>query len=67
MGTMTTTLKLVISCETLNLLTPFDGTCFGHAMSKATQYVMTNFGTVSKDLGIVNIKSTQASFQACIT
>jgi len=34
-GTMTTTLKSVISCEALNLLAPFDGACFGHAMSKA--------------------------------
>jgi hypothetical protein len=26
LGTMTTTLKLVISCEALNLLAPFNGT-----------------------------------------
>jgi len=26
LGTMTTTLKLVISCKVLNLLAPFDGT-----------------------------------------
>jgi hypothetical protein len=26
LGTMTTTLKLVISCKALNLLAPFDGT-----------------------------------------
>jgi len=32
--TMTTTLKLVISCEAFNLLAPFDGACFGHVISK---------------------------------
>ncbi len=64
---MTSTLKLIISYETLNLPTPFNGTCFGHTMNKTIQYVMTDFGIVSKDLGIVNIKSTQASLQACIT
>ncbi len=28
------TLKLVISCEALDLHAPFDGACFEHAMNK---------------------------------
>jgi hypothetical protein len=39
LGTMTTTLKSIISCEALNLFAPFDAACFGHVMSKAIQYV----------------------------
>jgi hypothetical protein len=39
LGTMTTTLKSIISCEAFNLFAPFDVACFGHVMSKATQYV----------------------------
>ncbi len=53
-------------CEALNLLTPFDGACFGHAMNKAAQYV-TNDDKVPKDLGHVNVKVTQTSLQVCIT
>jgi hypothetical protein len=34
LSSMTTTLKLMISCEALNLLQPFDETCFGHVMNK---------------------------------
>jgi hypothetical protein len=29
-------LKSLISCEVLDLKSPFDSACFGHAMSKAT-------------------------------
>ncbi len=66
LGTMITTLKSIISCEALNLLAPFDGACFGYAMNKVAQYVI-NDDKVSKDFGFVSVKSTQASFQACIT
>jgi hypothetical protein len=54
---MTKTLKLVISCEALSLPIPFDGACFGHAMSKATQYA-TNDDKISKDLTLINVQST---------
>jgi len=43
---MTRSLKSVISCEVLNLPTPFDGACFGHVMNKLAQYarsLMTRF------------------------
>jgi len=53
--TMTITLKSTISCEVLNLLTPFVATCFGHATSKVAKYATIDY-KVSKDLGVVNIK-----------
>jgi hypothetical protein len=66
LGTMTTTLKLVISWEALNLLTPFNGVCFWHAMNKIVQCVTTN-DKVFKDLGTINIKYAKTLFHACIT
>lgn len=62
---MTTTLKLMISCEVLNLLQPFDRSCFGHAMNKVAQYA-TNDNKISKDLALINVKSAQSSLQSCI-
>jgi hypothetical protein len=38
LGNMTKILKFIISYEVLNLHAPFDGSCFGHAMSKVVQY-----------------------------
>jgi hypothetical protein len=55
LANMTITLKLVISCEALSLPIPFDGACFGHAISKATQYG-TNDDKISKDLTLINLK-----------
>jgi hypothetical protein len=49
-GSMTTTLKTIISCESLNLHVLFNGSCFGHAMSKTSQYAP-NDDNISKDLG----------------
>jgi hypothetical protein len=49
LASMITTLTYVISCEALSLLVPFDGACFGHVMSKTTQYT-TNDDKISKDL-----------------
>ncbi|KAH8935010.1 hypothetical protein BDL97_17G008900 [Sphagnum fallax] len=63
---MTTTLKLVISWEALNLLTPVNGVCFWHAMNKIVQCVTTN-DKVFKDLGTINIKYAKTLFHACIT
>jgi hypothetical protein len=64
--TMTITLKSVISCKALNLLAPLNGACFGHVMSKTTQYVI-NDDKVAKDFGPISVKSMQTSLQACIT
>jgi hypothetical protein len=38
LGTMTTTLKSIVFCDMLDPPTPFARTCWGHAMSKTTQY-----------------------------
>ncbi len=38
LNTMTTTLKLVLSCDVLGLEESFHGICFGHAFSKTYQY-----------------------------
>jgi hypothetical protein len=62
---MIATFKLMSSCEALNLLQPFDGTCFGHVMSKAVQYA-TNDNKIFKDLAPISVKSTQKSLQPCI-
>ncbi len=37
-STITFALTFVLSCELLELLTPFVGACWGHAMSKCCQY-----------------------------
>jgi hypothetical protein len=54
-------MTLIISCEALSLLVPFDGACFGHVMSKANQRA-TNDYKISKDLAPINVKSTQVLF-----
>ncbi len=64
--TMTIALKSTISCEALNLPIRFVGTCFGHALSKTSQYSTKN-DKVSKDLGIINIRFAQLLLQAYIT
>jgi hypothetical protein len=66
LANMTTTLKFIIPCEASSLLVPFDGACFGHAMSKATQYATID-DKISKDLAPINVKLAQLSFQSCIT
>jgi hypothetical protein len=63
---MTTTLEFVISCEALSLLVLFYGARFGHVMSKASQHA-TNDDKISKDLTSIGVKSTQVTFQSCIT
>jgi hypothetical protein len=62
LGNMTSTLKFVISCEALNLHVLFSGSCFRHAMSKATQYA-TNDDKISKDLNLISVKFAQTSLQ----
>jgi hypothetical protein len=37
LNTLTNALKSKVSCFPLQLLTPFVGSCFGHAMLKETQ------------------------------
>jgi hypothetical protein len=35
LSTMINALKQIVSCENLGILAPFEGVCFGHALSKA--------------------------------
>jgi hypothetical protein len=35
---MTNALKHIVTCEELGMHAPFEGVCFGHALSKACQY-----------------------------
>jgi hypothetical protein len=37
LNAMTKTLKFVVNCEVLGMAKSFQGTCFGHAFSKACQ------------------------------
>jgi hypothetical protein len=62
---MIVALKVVVNYEFLGLEKRFQGTCFGHAFSKACQYG-TIEETVCKDLKHVSVKSTQANLQKCI-
>jgi hypothetical protein len=36
LNTLTNALKSIVSCSPLQFLTPFVGSCFGHAISKTT-------------------------------
>jgi len=44
----------------------FQGTCFGHAFSKACQYATTK-EKICKDLQYMLIKFSQGNLQKCIT
>ncbi len=55
---MTITLKLIINCDVLGSEESFHGTCFGHAVSMAHQYVIIKEKNC-KNLRYVSIKSPQ--------
>ncbi len=66
LGAMTIALNFVVNCDNLRLEESFQGTCFGHAMSKACQQ-----GTIDEKVSVglheMSIKFAQANFQKCIT
>ncbi len=66
LNAMTTIVKFVVDCEVFGMEDSFQGTCFGHAFSKACQY-----GTIKKkvyeNLKHISIKSTQFDLQKCMT
>ncbi len=62
LGTMATTLRSFIDCELFKLLWVYEGTCFGHVMSKTCQYV-TNDVKVLVGLSLVSVKDIQTSLQ----
>jgi hypothetical protein len=55
---MTIALKSIVSCDMLGLEENFQGFCFGHAFSKACQYV-TIEKKICKYLQYVSIKATK--------
>jgi hypothetical protein len=55
---MTFASTFIAYCEVLGLFTPFLGTCWGHAMSKCSQYP-TNDSKVCVDLTSISINETQ--------
>jgi hypothetical protein len=59
-------LKSIIECEVLGLNESFQGASFGHAFSKACQYVTTD-ENVFRNFKFVSIKSAQSNLQKCIT
>jgi hypothetical protein len=63
---MTLALMLMISYEALNLLQPFDGTGFGHVVSKVVEYA-TDDDRISKNLALMSVKFAQTSLLSCIT
>jgi hypothetical protein len=57
LNAMTISLKFVVDCEVLAIEESFQGTCFGHALSKACQYGIVE-EKVSKNLNRISIKPT---------
>jgi len=65
LNAMISTLKSIISCETLGLPKSFNGICFGHAFSKACQYVTID-EKMYRNIRYASIKAIQANLQKCI-
>ncbi len=53
-------LKVVVSCDMLGLEEIYQGTCFGHAFSKAYQYATID-EKVCKDFTYVSIENAQGN------
>ncbi len=62
---MTTTLKLVVSCDILGLVDNLQGGYFGHAFSKACQYASIDEKNC-KGFKYVFVKTTQFDIKKCI-
>jgi hypothetical protein len=56
--TYANTLNYVFSCVSLVMMEPFDGSCFGHTLSKVYHYAITN-EKVAQELSYAFIKITQ--------
>jgi len=56
----------IIDCEPFKFLWVYEGTCFGHVMSKVCQYVM-NDDKVLMSLTLASVKDAQTSLQKVIT
>jgi hypothetical protein len=63
---MASTLCSIIDYQPLRLLKVYEGTCFGHVMSKACQYA-TYDNKVSKGLVQMSVKDVRVALQKMIT
>jgi hypothetical protein len=66
MNTMRTTLKSIISYESLSVMEWFQETYFEHACYKAYQHAIVE-KRVSRGLKYISLKFAQANLQKCIT
>jgi hypothetical protein len=66
LNTLIFALTSIVSCFNLQQACPFVGSCFGHAMSKANQY-LTNKNNVCVGFSKVSLKEVQFSLQKTIT
>ncbi len=59
LNSLVSTFTNIISCALLQLVTPFNGTCFGYVMSKACQYATndTKIGVGMKEVNVAKIQS----------
>jgi hypothetical protein len=63
LNTTTFAWEVVINYDILNLEESYQCACYGHAFSKAFQYIMYVDEKVCKDLTYVFIKTTQGDLQ----
>ncbi len=66
LNTLTFALTFVVSCFVLQLVCPFIGSCFGHAMSKVVQYAIDDSKVYAGFLE-VSQKGVQFTLQKTIT
>jgi hypothetical protein len=59
---MTTTLKSIISYDILSLIESFQGSSFGHALSKACQYSLIN-ENLCKGLKYISLKTIHLTYK----
>jgi hypothetical protein len=59
-------LNFVVLCVSLAMMEPFDGSCFGHALSKVCQYATIN-EKVAHGLSYAFINIAYVDIQKCIT
>ncbi len=57
-------MNLVVSCASLGMFEPFDGSCFEHAPSKVCQYVIMD-DKMAHGLSCTSIKIVQIDIQKC--
>jgi hypothetical protein len=62
---MTIVLKSIVICEYFGIKESFQGTCFGHAFSKACQYGIVKEKNC-RNLKYVSIKFAKAYLKKCI-